>query len=57
MCTITMEKECYVCFKKLKRAYGPKETPCCKGHVSLLAEAKENRNVLVSYDLKCKGKI
>lgn len=50
-------KECYVCFKKLKRAYGPKETPCCKGHVVLLEEAKQNRNVLISYDLMCKGKI
>jgi len=45
-----MEKECFVCFKQLKRAYGPKETPCCKGHVALLEEAKQNRNVLVSYD-------
>jgi len=39
-------KECFVCFKKLKKAYGPKETPCCKEHIPLLVEAKENRKII-----------
>ena len=51
-----MEKECFVCFKQLKRAYGPKETPCCKSCLVLLQQAIENRNVLHGYSVNTANK-